>query len=254
MIGYVNGYRAGLIALACAVAGTWTTAAAAAPDFTGIWSSYGRPGPGIGNNDPGFPLPYRPEAKAKVEAFRAIVEPTGDTPGGVCLGAGMPWSMYGSGGYPMEFIQRPEQVTIIYELHGETRRVYFGARNAPVEDRIPGRNGYSTGRWEGDTLVIETSQLVEQLDTRTPHSADATITERYTEGKAPDGRRILTAEMTMIDPTFFTAPVVARKQWVQVPNGRLLPYECAEEAWRLRVEELARKSAPRPAAATAGGR
>jgi hypothetical protein len=188
-------------------------------------------------------LPLRPEARKRVEAYQALVRETGDTPGGVCLGAGMPVSMLGSGGYPMEIIQRPEQITIIYEAHNETRRVYFGDRNAEQKDRVPGRNGYSSGRWEGDTLVVETDNLVEQIDSRYPHSENATIVERYTvEGKDEQGRRILKAEMTMTDPDFYTEPVKAEKRWAQVPNGRLLPYECNEEFWHARLEELAQKA------------
>ena len=109
----------------------------------------------------------------------------------------------------MEIIQRPEQITIIYEAHSETRRVYFGNRNAPEKDRVPGRNGYSSGHWEGDTLVVETDNLVDQVDQRTTsHSDQATIVERYSlDGKDEQGRRILKAEMTMTDPVFYTAPV-----------------------------------------------
>src|SRR5690606_11978470 len=120
---------------------------------------------------------------------------------------GMPAVLLGAGGYPMEIIQRPEQVTMIFELHGEVRRVYFGEHNVPEKDRVPGRNGYSSGRWEGDTLVIETNNLVEQLDQRTtPHSADATIVERFRiDGADAQGRRVLTAEVTMTDPAFYTA-------------------------------------------------
>ncbi len=56
------------------------------------------------------------------------------------------------------------------------------------------------------------------------------------------GRRVLVADMVMTDPNFYTAPVIAQKKWAQVPNGRLLPYECAEENWTKRLEELAKKA------------
>lgn len=218
---------------------------ASPPDLTGVWSTAaaGAPG-GTRGGGPAQQLPLRPEAKQRHDAFNAIVAPTGDTPGGVCLGAGMPGVLLGAGGYPMEIIQRPEQITMIFELHGEIRRVYFGARNTPAQDRVPGRNGYSSGRWEGDVLVVETSSLVEQLDHRTaPHSADATIVERYRlEGTDGQGRRVLTAQVTMTDPKFYTEPVVLTRRWTEVPNGHLLPYECNEEFWFNRVEELAEKA------------
>jgi hypothetical protein len=159
------------------------------------------------------------------------------------VGTGMPGSMLGSGGYPMEIIQRPEQITIVYEAHSEIRRVYFGDRNAKPEDRVPGRNGYSSGRWEGDVLVVETDNLVDQVDQRnTSHSDQAKIVERYRlNGTDNQGRRILTVEMTMTDPVFYTKPVVMRKSWAQVPNGRVLPYECPEEMWINRIDEVAKE-------------
>ena len=46
--------------------------------------------------------------------------------------------------------------------------------------------------------------------------------------------------MTMTDPVFYTEPVKAEKRWAFVPNGHLLPYECNEEAWIKRLEELER--------------
>jgi hypothetical protein len=231
------------VALAVAALVGAATAVAAPPDLTGIWTNAGRPGIGGATGPAAVPLPLKPESRKRVDAYQALVAKSGDSPGGHCLGTGMPGSMLGSGGYPMEIIQRPDQITIIYEAHSETRRVYFGERNAPQKDRIPGRNGYSSGRWEGDTLVVETDNLNDQVDQRYAHSDEATIVERYTlEGKDEQGRRILKAEMIMTDPKFYTEPVKAEKRWAQVPNGRLLPYECNEELWTARLEELAEKA------------
>jgi hypothetical protein len=219
--------------------------AAEQPDFTGVWTNSGRSALGgttlAGGQEP---LPLTPAAKARVDAFQKLVAKTGDSPGGHCLGTGMPGSMLGSGGYPMEVIQRPEQITIVYEAHTEVRRVYLGDRNVAQADRVPGRNGYSSGRWEGNVLVVETDNLVDQVDQRsTPHSDAASIVERYyIDGKDEQGRRILVADMIMTDPQFYTQPVKLQKRWAQVPNGRLLPYECNEEVWRDRVEELAKQA------------
>jgi hypothetical protein len=221
-----------------------STSAAAPPDLTGVWAPAAAALARGAAGGAGQQLPLRPEAKQRHDAFNAIVSPTGDTPGGVCLGAGLPGALLGGGGYPMEIIQRPEQITIIFELHGETRRVYFGERNVPEQDRVPGRIGYSSGKWEGDVLVVETNNLVEQLDQRTtPHSDEAFIVERYSvEGVDGEGRRTLVAQVTMTDPKFYTEPLVLARRWTQVPNGHLLPYECNEEFWRDRVESLAGKA------------
>ena len=48
--------------------------------------------------------------------------------------------------------------------------------------------------------------------------------------------------MTMIDPKFYAEPVKLTRRWAQVPNGRLLPYECNEELWLARLQVLAKKA------------
>lgn len=219
-------------------------ASAAPPDLTGVWGnleSIGmRGGQGITVHEPPVLLP---EGRRRVDAYNALVGPVGLTPGAECLGYGTPQAMLTSGGYPMEIVQRPDQVTFLFESHGEIRRVYLGDRIAPQEDRVPGRNGYSTGRWEGDTLVVETDNLTDGVDQRiTPHSDAATVVERYRiEGVDDRGRRILAAEMVLTDPKFYAAPVRMTKRWAEVPNGRILSYDCSEERWIERLEELARK-------------
>lgn len=213
------------------------------PDLTGVWTTYRGGGAGRGGGARGAQpeLPLKTEGKAKVQEYQRLIAGTGETPGGHCLGTGMPGSMLGSGGYPMEIIQRPDQITIIYEAHNEIRRVYFGNRIIPEADRLSERNGYSTGRWEGSTLVVETTKLNEQVDQRYAHSEAARIVERYTLSEE-NGQRVLTAEMTMTDPAFYTAPVSETKKWSIVPNGFLMTYECNEPGWLDRLEALRTKS------------
>ena len=246
----LNGCALALAALVATAAAIPAETVATTPDFTGVWTNAG--GPGIGGATRAAPRQapkMTPTAQARVDAYQKLTAGTDDSPYAWCSGLGMPASMMGSGGYPMEILQRPEQMIIIYEAMNEIRRVYFGDRNAPEEERIPSRNGYSSGRWEGDTLVIETNNLVDQVDQRgTSHSDQATIVERYRlDGKDAQGRRILTVEMTMTDPAFYEAPVVSTKRWAQVPNGHALPYDCTESVWLERIEEIAReKGVPVP--------
>ena len=105
------------------------------PDFTGVWGNYRAPGapPGRGGGGAGAPaiLPLRPEAQAKIDEYSAFVAPAGDTPGGFCLGTGMPGSMLGSGGYPMEIVQHDDLIIVVYEAHTEIRRIYITARAKP---------------------------------------------------------------------------------------------------------------------------
>ncbi len=199
------------------------------PDFSGVWTNFG--GPGFGGARWPQNAPFTDEARAKVADYRRLVDGTGATPGEYCVGTGMPGSMLGSGAYPMEIIQRPEQITIIYEAHTEIRRVYMDGRDVDVGDLFPTRNGFSTGYWDGDTLVIETFALMEQVDQAAAHSDQARIVERYTLGRNDAGRRIISAELTMTDPVFYTAPVTVTKQWAELANGRMLHYECNEPDW-----------------------
>jgi hypothetical protein len=213
------------------------------PDFSGVWTTYqqGQRGQG-GQRGNQAELPYTAEAKRKIDEYQALVRPAGDTPSGYCLGTGMPGAMLGSGGYPMEIIQRQDQITIVYEAHNEIRRVYFGDRILPMADRLSERSGYSSARWEGDTLVVETTNLKEQVDQRYAHSDQARIVERYRLSEE-NGRKVLTAEMTMTDPAFYSKPVSEVKKWSIVPKGFLMTYECNEPAWLRHLEQLRKSQA-----------
>jgi hypothetical protein len=237
-----RGLEALVIVLVLAANGGDPLSAQPRPDFTGVWTDYVDPqqpaGGGGGVPGTAVGLPLTADARQKVESYRKLVAPTGDTPGAYCLGPGMPSLIFGGATYPMEIIHRPEQITIIYELHNDVRRLYLGGRNVPEADRLPGRNGYSAARWEGDTLVVETTKLVEQVDQRYPHSDRAQVVERYQLTTGARGERVLVIDMTMTDPVFYTRPVSGQKKWAEVPNGHLLPYDCAEEGWRKRIEQL----------------
>jgi hypothetical protein len=226
---------------------TTVAASAAPPDLTGIWTMGADGRAGASLNGPGDfekTAPFTPSARKRLAEYHALVDATGDTPGAHCVPHGMPLAVFLGGGYPVEFVQRPEQLTIIYETHNEVRRVFLDGRRIPANEILPSRAGVSYGHWEGDTLVVETDNLVDQVDQRTTsHSDQATIVERYSlDGKDEQGRRILKAEMTMTDPGFYTAPVKQTKRWAEVPNGRALPYECPEEMWNDRIEKLAKEA------------
>ncbi len=218
------------------------SAATAHPDFSGIWGGYAGPGqPSIRALRAHKNFPFTPQGKRKVDGYIALVTPTDDTPGKFCLGYGMPESMLFSGGYPMEIVQRRDEIVILYEAQAELRHVYLGDRIIAPGDRIPDRDGYSTGRWEGDTLVVATSSLKEQEDNAYPHSAQARIVERYHLTHDAKGGRILEDDWTLTDPAFYTRPVSGVKKWTFEPKGILLPYECDEEYWLDHLDALEKK-------------
>jgi hypothetical protein len=208
------------------------------PDFTGVWTSYrGGGGPGAFNRDGGGRAQLTPLAEEKVAAYRAVTQGTNHSPGAYCVGSGMPASMSGSGGYPMEILQHPRQINVTYEAHKEIRRIYIGDHGYDPDEIFHERNGFSVGHWEGDTLVVDVTHLVEQVDSSAPHSDQAKITERYTLS-VENGVRVLTNEWTMTDPLFLTEPMTGVKRWQELEGGRLLNYECAEPQWYDIVERL----------------
>lgn len=238
--------RSGVLVLLCGVGSGAAVAAGpeAHPDLSGVWTYYKEPGkPAFERSGAALDLPYTALGRAKVEEYRALVAPGSDNPGAHCLGSGMPESMLFAGVYPMEIIQRPEQITVVYEAHSEIRRLYLGAKIIPEGDRLPARNGYSTARWDGRDLLVETGFLKEQEDGSRPHSDQARISERYHLIRDPKGTSVLIATMTLTDPAFYTQPLVVEKKWALDPKGILLPYECNEEAWLDRLEELKKQRA-----------
>ncbi len=225
--------------LACA-------AAAPPPDLTGIWTMQadGKAGParnGVG--DFADTAPFTVPAKRKVAEYRALVDPTGDSPGAHCVAGGMPVAVFLGGGYPVEFVQRPEQLTIIYEAHSEVRRVFLDGRRIAPEDILPSRGGMSWGHWEGDTLVVETTGLEESIDQPTAHSENARIVERYTP-RTEGGLRRLHVEVTIHDPEFYTKPPVLTRDYTRLVEGRMLDYNCTAADWEDHLETLRQARKP----------
>jgi hypothetical protein len=215
-------------------------AAAAPPDLTGLWTMQpnGKAGTALnGAGDFQKTAPFTELARSKVEEYNALVAPTGATPAGHCVVHGMPLAVFLGGGYPVEFVQRPEQLVILYEGLSEIRRVFLDGRKIDPEDLLPSRGGTSWGHWEGDTLVVETISLKESIDQPTAHSENARIVERYTP-RMEGGLRRLRVEVTIHDPAFYTRPPVLTREYTQLVEGRMLDYNCTEQAWEDHVEEL----------------
>jgi hypothetical protein len=214
------------------------------PDFTGAWTTYrgnlnaaGATGRVIGQ------VVLKPESQAAVDAYKSLIEGTNYSPGNACVGYGMPESMMGSGGYPMEIIQRPEQLLVVYELHNEIRRIYMQEAAQDPTEFFPERNGYSTAHWEGERLVVETTRLKTQVDTRYPHSNEARIREEYYfDEPLPDGTKVLAADVLMEDPQWLAEPYKATKRWQALADYHVRSYECSEPLWLDEMELLYEKS------------
>jgi len=232
--------HARLIALLMLAAASCLQGAEQRPDLTGIWTMQpdGRAGASLnGSGDFEKTAPFTPLARRKLAEYHALVDATGDTPGAHCVPHGMPLAVFLGGGYPVEFVQRPEQLTILYETHNEVRRVFLDGRRIPDRDVLPSRGGVSHGHWEGRTLVVETTGLVESIDQPTAHGENARIVERYTPA-VRDGLRRLQVEVTIHDPEFYSTPPTIRREYTQLREGRMLDYDCAEPGWIEHLEQL----------------
>jgi len=226
--------RIALSAALLAVCAASSAAEKERPDFTGVWTTYREPGQtGFGG---GFgrgqaQLPFTAEGQRRRDDYQKLLGPERANPAAYCVDYGMPTMMESAGGYPIELIQKPDQLTIIYEVEGEMRRVYIGERQLAPADRLPSRHGYSKGHWDGDVLVVETTDLLDGVDqSQHPHSDQATIVERFSLGTDAKGAKVISYEMALTDPIYYTEPVKTARKWAPL-DGFIIPYRCVDEFW-----------------------
>jgi hypothetical protein len=148
-------------------------------------------------------------------------------PAAKCIPAGMPAMMAMT--YGMEIMQVPDKITIYGELNDMYRRIYLdGRRASPKVLDDPTYAGYSTGRWDGNTLVVETVALREDslLDGFSPHSDKMTVLERITMVEPG----VLEDRITVTDPVALIEPhhSVRRYRRASMPNDELREFACAE--------------------------
>jgi hypothetical protein len=168
----------------------------------------------------GGKIPYLPEALAqRDENFKNRLA---EDPEGKCYLGGVPRSTYMP--YPFQIFQSPKDVVIVYQYATGLRRVYVdGKDEAPLDSWM----GWSNGRWEGDTLVVDVTGLNGQtwLDRAGNYaSGNAHIVERYT----PLGPNHLQYEATIEDPTVYSRPWTIRMPLYRIVEKgfRLLEFKC----------------------------
>jgi hypothetical protein len=144
-----------------------------------------------------------------------------------CLPPGMP-AMMGMA-YGMEVMQTEDKITFFSEHQDALRRVYLDGRE-PTEAVLndPTYAGYSTGHWEGDTLVIETVAITTKsfIDNSSPHSDRMTVHERIRLIE-PD---ILQDQITVHDPLALEEPwqITRNYRKAAYPDDELREFACAE--------------------------
>jgi len=219
-------------------------------DLSGVWSPY-RPGRGADpalSPPPPSPIVLKPQYAKPYAARRAAEdeaikrgEPLA-TAAVSCVPYGMP-RMMAVALYPMELIQTLRQITIITEAFSEVRRIYLNQPQQPIEEVAPGYYGHSVGRWEGDTLVVDTVGIKESVLSyqMLPHSSQMRIRERI---------RLVSTDMlhdqiTIEDPVVLEKPVVYTLAYRRMPNYKMVEFVCENNreyvdekgAVRMRVRE-----------------
>ena|ERR1700722_12075384 len=162
--------------------------------------------------------PLQPEAAA------ILKQRTGQThPVTRCLPAGVP---AGAFIYSFKMIQTPQEVVVLAELSQPARQIYIDGRSLP-KDLQPSWMGYSVGKWDGDTLDVETTGFTEAswLDlSGHPRSESMRVHERY---RRRDFGHI-DLEITIEDPKYYTHPFSMKAALNLLPDSDILEYVCLE--------------------------
>ncbi|HXD73495.1 MAG TPA: hypothetical protein VN628_07160 [Vicinamibacterales bacterium] len=214
------------------------------PDFSGTWRGFnpqagrrgGPPAPPLPAGTPpiaqfrdiqagfegGLPLtPYAKDLLAKHTARNSK-----DNPEASCLPMGN--MQFWTQGFPRKFVQTPKLLVVLYEASAGLRQIYIDGRPLPKQgDPQPYFYGYSTGRWEGDTLVVESNNFRDDgwLDiVGTPSTDQMKTTERFTRVNYGT----MNIDITVDDPKAFTKPWTVRHVQQIMPDADIIEFICQE--------------------------
>jgi hypothetical protein len=131
--------------------------------------------------------------------------------------------------FPFLLVQHDTMISVMFEYQAIWRAIYMDGRKHPDDvAEYPYFMGHSVGRWEGDTLVVDTTGIDERswLDTAGhEHSAQLRLTERFRK----TGADTMQWTATFDDPVFFTQPWSVTRTFTRgKPGDRVLPYTCTE--------------------------
>jgi len=192
------------------------------PDWVGIW--YPDWTLLFGGRAAARPV-LTPAAQAQFDAYNASIAEHGPNQEAQaqCLPPGIPGIIQQP--YPMEILFSPGQVTILYEAYSQVRRIFTDGRGLPEEPDLF-FNGNSIGRWEGNTLVVETvglhpsTRIVPGLE----HSEESRVVERiYLQAPGQ-----LVDEITITDPNVLAEPFVTKVAYRLDNSFPIREYVCAE--------------------------
>jgi hypothetical protein len=216
------------------------------PDLSGIWrlgfggfdgSRAGEPaGPAFSEGPPmsqffevagrGNPLPIQPWA-AELKKKR-MADNSKDNPDVWCLPIGL--MQYHNHPQPRQIVQTKNLMLITYESNYGLRYIYLDGRPAPNNDPTPWWFGYSRGWWEGDTLVVETTNFLGDekagwLDVNgSPYTDALKMTERF---RRPNFGT-LEIDVTIDDAKAYTKPFTVRVNHRILVDHEMFEFICNE--------------------------
>ena len=221
--------------------GTQPVSAGAGPpaDFAGIWVPDGPRAEAWPS-----PLPLTGAGREFTEKF----DPAQHDPTGYCLPFGTPRNMLQTQ-YPLEIAQTDQLLLMIIQpnlANPEVRRIALDGREHPGETE-PSWFGTSTARWEGATLVIETTGLRPDAlvsGSGIGHSGELRVVERLSLATDDDQGKVLLNQIELHDPVTFQEPVTVRRYFNWAPSAQMQEGNCVElkwidRLWRERLQEHA---------------
>ncbi len=195
------------------------TAQGSAPDLNGFWINQYTPDLSVAL---GKQPPFTDFGAERWRTVDLAKDPTA-----ICLPVGP--SRGFTAPFPFILVQNDKMISIMFEYQSIWRAIYLDGRAHPDDlADYPYFMGHSLGRWEGDTLVVDTQGIDERswLDTAGhEHSAKLRLTERFKK-TGPD---TIQWTVTYDDPVYFTRPWSIERTFTRgKPADRVLPYTCNE--------------------------
>lgn len=212
------------------------------PDLSGIWERYG----GFGGNQDNEEEVLDPNAPAQATFFdlganmedglpytqwaldlksERMANNMKDNPDALCLPIG--YMQLHQHPQPHKIIQTPELIVMIWESNGGLRQIFMDGRALPDDDPLPWWYGYSIGRWEGGTLVVESNGFRDDvwLDVNgSPLTGTGKVTERFTR----DTFGHMTVDTTIEDPQSYTEAFTVRVEHGIMLDTDLFEFICNE--------------------------
>ena len=141
-----------------------------------------------------------------------------------CMKKAMPLIMITP--YPIEFVRDGEDIVMRMEEDDAVRRIHMGEASPPDEHSFL---GFSTGSWDGDTLVVETTHMLAELFSweGVPQSEEIRVVERFMP--SADGER-MDYRITISDPVTFTEDFDLTRYFIWRPDLTVSPYDCVDSS------------------------